>query len=75
MRLLEVEQLGNDLFARTACKCGEVIRLVGYNDGYFFNDVNASPKEGACAKCSRRYWFKWRPAGVEFVLLAEQEAK
>lgn len=74
---LEIDSLGRDLFAKIFCTCkkpakaGEYafshqIRLTGYNDDYFFNVVNANPREGKCSNCGRAFKYQWKTDGVDF---------
>ena len=73
------DQLGNNLFCNVACTCPDPmfadspvahlmphrVKLRGYADSYFFDTVNAEPRENAC-KCGRRYRYRWFDDGVEF---------
>lgn len=70
--------LGNDLYFDLQCTCpdkswadSEVahlfktkIKLTGYNDHYFFHEVNKEPREGQC-QCGRKFKYQWFPDGVE----------
>ena len=76
--ILKFEQLSNDLFTRFQCTCPDVafknspvaglmrttIRLTGYNDSYFFTEVNKAPREIQCG-CGKKYTIQWFPDGVE----------
>lgn len=75
---LEYTALGNDLYCKFNCTCPEerwkdsplrdimktTIRLTGYNDNYFFDEVNKEPKEVKC-KCGNAYMVQWFRDGVE----------
>jgi hypothetical protein len=50
---------------KTADQYPHKIRLAGYDDANFWNNVNAAPREASC-KCGRRYRYQWLPEGVEF---------
>lgn len=74
---LPFEAIRNDLYAKVRCNCPHhsmpdllkhTIRLVGYNDANFFDNVNREPRESAC-KCGRRYRYQWHRNGVSFCFL------
>jgi len=86
MMLLTYSQSRNDLHAEpVSCTCKGAprwdfktadqfphkIRLAGYDDANFWQNVNAAPRENAC-KCGRRYRYQWLPEGVEFEWLDAQ---
>ncbi|MGD6876828.1 hypothetical protein [Bacillus infantis] len=50
----------SDLFKGTEIEhlMNERIRLSGYNDNYFFNTVNAEPRQFKC-KCGKEYTQQW----------------
>ena len=52
MKIKEIrEQLGNDLFGTMECEhCGNVQKLVGYADNYFFTKVLPAY---LCQKCGK----------------------
>lgn len=41
------------------------IRLSGYDDDNFFDNVNKEPREGQCS-CGRKFKFQWFRSHVEF---------
>lgn len=41
------------------------IRLSGYDDDNFFNNVNKEPREAACA-CGRKFKYQWFVNHVDF---------
>ena len=57
---------GNDLSVDFTCSCPHMkfdvlnhrIYLYGYNDTYFFQSVNAEPREFTC-KCGKKYTQQW----------------
>lgn len=70
--------MGNDLVAKFFCKCPSEdykdhptlagliktqIKLWGYNDNYFFREVNKESRELVC-KCGIKYSYQWTYAGV-----------
>lgn len=71
--LIPIRALGRDLFADVECTCkkelvpgvmvNNKIKLTGYNDSYFFDEVNKEPRECAC-KCGRILHYRWTPDGV-----------
>ena len=63
---LEYEQLSNDLYAKFRCSCGEQVRLTGYNDANFFDNVNAQPRSRSC-KCGQAYSVQWFRDAVNVV--------
>jgi hypothetical protein len=77
---------GNDLAVDFQCDCPhesfigtdiehlvkQRIHLYGYNDGYFFNVVNAEPRSFKC-KCGEKYQQQWFADGyVEVTKLKEE---
>ena len=80
--LLPFEAIRNDLYAKVQCTCPSKlfegkpiahlmkhwIKLVGYNDANFFDNVNREPRESAC-KCGRGYRYQWLRDGVSFAFL------
>lgn len=78
--LIPFRRLSNDLFADVPCKCLDPkwagssiahimkfkVRLTGYADNNFFDNVNAVPSECACRNCGRKYRAQWLREGVEF---------
>jgi len=82
-KILEIESMRNDLFAEFECECPREefkddpdlaklfktkIRLTGYNDSYFFDEVNKEPRVREC-KCGRKYNIQWTRKGVEVELI------
>lgn len=78
-QLIEYETIaGNDLVASFKCECPDEsfkdssfahlmkhrIRLYGYNDLYFFEEVNKEPRMYNC-KCGFQYKYRWTYEGVE----------
>lgn len=77
---LNYDSLGRDLYAKFKCTCldpkwkdSEVahlfhttIRLCGYNDAYFFDEVNKEPKEIKC-DCGKLFKVQWFRDGVEVI--------
>lgn len=77
-QILIPRQLGNDLFVDIYCECphkdyvGTPIAKImktkltfsGYNDNYFFEEVNKEPKEMVC-DCGRKYIYQWKRTGFE----------
>jgi hypothetical protein len=69
---IKFSSLGNDLSVYFYCICPsdlfkgseiedlmkERIYLYGYNDNYFFNTVNAAPRQFKC-KCGKEYTQQW----------------
>lgn len=69
----------NDLYCRVKCTCPSdlfkdssvshimkhVIVLIGYNDAYFWDEVNKEKREGTC-KCGKKYFYQWFRDGVDF---------
>ncbi len=76
--MIPFQALGRDLFADIQCDCpdpkwvnGPVahlfktkIRLTGYADDYFFDQVNARPRPIACPHCKREFSYRWTREGV-----------
>ena len=78
---LKIEQVGgNDLLAqevRCTCNNDELfkdkphlgikrkVRLSGYNDRFFFDEVNKQPRNGKC-RCGRAYTYQWLTTHVNF---------
>lgn len=63
-RVLEYRQLNNDLYADYCCpQCHKRTLLSGYNDSYFFERVNAAPREMQC-QCGHKLTVQWTRAGV-----------
>ena len=77
---LPISALGRDLFADFECTCPEPryandevlskyfntkIKLSGYNDSYFFNEVNKEPRTVSCPTCNKKYQVQWLSDGVE----------
>lgn len=86
MERKEWHSLGNDLYCDALeCNCPNPlfvgspidhlmknkIKLVGYDDDYFFNVVNKEPKKGKC-RCGREYKFQWFNDGVEAEWIGEE---
>jgi hypothetical protein len=69
-QIIDFDQHRNDLFAKFFCdacrKNGvyEPIKLTGYNDNNFFQNVNKDFRELNHAPCGTTYLFKWTPDGV-----------
>lgn len=70
------DSLGRDLFAeigecdcpafpdsRTLSALKKKLRLTGYADDYFFDSVNAEPRELKC-KCGATFRYQWRRDGI-----------
>lgn len=77
--ILEINYLGNDMFAQFKCTCPsplfkdkpeladsikKTIRLSGYNDDYYWNVVNKEPRELTC-ECGKKYRYQWIDGVVE----------
>jgi len=64
----------NDLHAKAWCPIchsnGDynMMRLSGYNDRYFFDEVNKDFREWKCRHCDTDYEYKWARNGVEMRL-------
>lgn len=79
--LRSFSRLSNDLYFEAECTCpherleglNHSVRLIGYYDDYFFDTVNAKPRERAC-KCGRRFRYQWFRDGVAFTWLNGKEA-
>lgn len=41
------------------------IKLTGYNDANFFENVHKEPRHGAC-ECGRKFSYQWKLDGVDF---------
>jgi len=68
---------GRDLYAKMDCTCPAKewaassiahimktkITFTGYNDDYFFKEVNKEPRERLC-DCGKKYKFQWKEDGV-----------
>jgi hypothetical protein len=78
-QLLEIHTVvGNDLATSFYCECPselfkdssishlmkQKITLYGYNDNYFFNEVNKEMRIYTC-KCGLQYKYRWTYDGVE----------
>lgn len=78
---------GRDLYAdAVSCSCldpewkdtdvahlfNTKIRLSGYYDSNFFDNVHKEPHEGAC-QCGRKFKFQWLRSHVEFEWLMEKK--
>lgn len=75
--ILNYTAFGNDLFAEFHCSCPAKeykdtgladimktkIKLSGYNDAYFFNDINKTPAIISCV-CGKKYSTQWKRSGV-----------
>jgi len=78
MKVLPFEHWGNDLFVTTYCDCVDKrynhnlfktkIDLSGYNDDYFFDEVNAEPRTHKC-ECGKEYRYRWTREGVEWQVI------
>jgi hypothetical protein len=69
---------GNDLYFDLQCNCPDkrfedsavsylfktVIKLTGYSDRNFFDNVNKEPRFGEC-ECGRKFQYQWFVEGVE----------
>lgn len=79
MKVLEIEVIqGRDLVAEFECDCPNErykdsplahlmkhrIKLYGYNDSNFFDNVNKEPQTLTC-KCGRVYQYQWKRDGVK----------
>ena len=78
MKRKKFRALGNDLYFDLECTCPNSlfigtdiegimkhrIKLTGYNDANFFDNVNAEPRKGKC-KCGREFVYQWFRNGVE----------
>lgn len=78
---LDYEGLGRDLYAeKVSCNCPNPdykhdpelasllptkIRLSGYADDNFFDNVNKEPREGQCS-CGRKFKYQWFRTHVDF---------
>lgn len=79
--------LGRDLYFDLSCTCTNPlfegtsvadimthsVKLVGYADDNFFDNVNAAPRIGRC-KCGREFRYQWFRDGVEAVFHSAREA-
>lgn len=65
MKQVKFRSLSNDLFAEFKCDCGDIYRLSGYNDNYFFSVVNERPQVIKCPKCNKEYAVHWTREGVK----------
>jgi hypothetical protein len=73
MKTLEIEVIaGRDLVAEFKCDCphdkyptllNRTIKLYGYNDANFFDNVNKEPRLYKC-KCGKEYKYRWTREGV-----------
>lgn len=71
--------LSRDLFYDFECGCPDPkwadsavadimktrIKISGYADDNFFDNVNREPREAACRNCGRRFQAQWFRDGVE----------
>lgn len=78
---------GRDLYCNVDCRClserfkdhsilsviHTVVNLIGYNDDYFFDIVNATDHEGHCKACGRKYFYRWTRNGVMFAWANDEE--
>lgn len=78
MAMYQFKQLSNDLFCDVDCQCLDPrfadssvahlfkrkLKLTGYADDHFFNNVNAQPREASC-QCGRRLRYQWFTSHVE----------
>lgn len=76
-QILSIRHLGRDLYADLYCTCPHkdyvgtpVAKIMktkltfsGYNDNYFFNEVNKEPQIKTC-DCGKQYQFQWKADGV-----------
>jgi hypothetical protein len=82
MNRTQFDSLGRDLFAEIGeCDCiafpdsvslahfKKKVWLTGYADDYFFDQVNAEPREIKC-KCGAEFIYQWRRDGVWWKRLA-----
>jgi len=74
---LAFRSLGRDLYVTTECECLDPrktdsavahlfhtpVQLTGYADDYFFDSVNAEPRELKC-KCGATFRYQWRRDGI-----------
>lgn len=51
------------LFCNAECECGQVNKLMGYNDYQFFK-LNTL-REFKCVFCGRKYAFRWTVKHIE----------
>lgn len=64
---------GRDIYFDARCNCQDrdlpilqhKVKLAGYADANFFDNVNSKPTDGEC-KCGRRYRYQWFRDGVAF---------
>jgi hypothetical protein len=83
MRTIDIECItGRDLVAEFECDCPNerykgspiehlmkhIIRLYGYNDTNFFDNVNKEPQTLTC-KCGKEYRYQWTRDGVNVELV------
>jgi hypothetical protein len=70
---------GRDIFFDAECTCPDrhidilrhKIKLAGYADANFFDNVNREPTHDEC-ECGRKYTYQWFRNGVEFQWLDEK---
>lgn len=82
-KTIEFRSIGNDLFASFFCYCDDdatgrmtQIRLCGYDDANFFDNVNEEPSIVKCRNCEQKYWYQWKRDGVKIVKVGgENEEK
>ena len=70
----DYRRMGNDLYVDCSCpicSCDKGdgwhynrIKLSGYNDHYFFNEVNKDFRKYTCNKCDTEYEYRWTTEGV-----------
>ncbi len=79
MKRQQFRALSRDLFFNLQCTCPNpqfadgpiaylmktTVKLTGYCDDNFFDNVNAEPSEGKCRVCGRRYRVQWFRDGIE----------
>lgn len=76
-KCIPFEHFSNDLYASLKCTCPfttttgqtlefvkNTIRLVGYCDSNFFDNVNREPQQQKCPHCGREFSFQWTREGV-----------
>ena len=79
INILEYRQIGNDIFCNLGeCKCPsrlfigssiehimkESIKISGYYDDNFFDNVNKDIKKWECSKCDTVCNYRWTRDGV-----------
>ncbi len=64
-KIIDFEQFRNDLFAEFDCECcRQKVKLSGYNDDNFFNNVNKDFRQLTHKGCKTVHLYKWTIDGV-----------